>query len=221
MKRNIVLSLIIIFIPILLILTIMNYNNQENIMNENEIKAFFGSKPLIDGNVTYQDKWFECMEYVFNQTPHELSLRAKHDDENLYLLFTTNSKAIHPYKILFEDDGKYPERELDTWYEDCKYIGVDGRFRDSNYCSGWTIVGDTGGDIEGGYASFWNGEIAVSEWWLPLSTGSRNDINVTGRETVGFAFVSNLINVHIGGIDPLDPKTWLNLTIMYEEMDPM
>ncbi|MFH0816369.1 MAG: PKD domain-containing protein [Methanobacteriota archaeon] len=184
---------------------------------KNSIIAYAGTTPVLDGTITLADKWDEAQETRGNCPGGYISIKAKHNGVNIYFLFTSNIPYYSTWQILFEDDDGEPDGILDGINADRKYLYNDD-FVDSNIRLGmWTTTGDDGSNNDGGYAESINGTYYYSEWWLPLSTGTLEDINVTSNETLMFCTIGSGYSgwPSADKVDAYEPQTWGFLHILF------
>ena len=185
-----------------------------------------GTTPKIDGIKTSADGWDQV---EIQQAPFStgyMVVGAKHDGVNLYILvqcFET-SDGYCPDDLYFEDDGSAPDKKLDTINEDYRsyeqpYGRYPGGMIDSHWDDGWYDTEESGAEKQGAVMIFDEDTKVTEEWALPLSSGSINDISVTGPEDLG------LLVGYSGGwpsldSDPDEPETWGLLHIDYHPDQP-
>ena len=177
--------------------------------------------PTLDGDLS--DPYWSGDWDVFEVNSRLISIKVKHDGYNLYFAAQWVDEGSSSNLFLyFEDDGSYPQRNLDTDNEDCKYAlasfgeAVNEEFYDAHFYDGsWPVSGSDGHDGRWGAHSDGN-------WWyaeasIPLSTGSVLDIDVTAPEILGFTFRSGSpTGIYPVGSSSYDASTWTYLHILPE-----
>ena len=186
-----------------------------NPITTDDVYAYYGTPPNIDGRITDDDLWIEVPETIGEYPEGGVSIRAKHDGTFLYILTVTRGYGEYIDNILFEDDGTSPDRVLDSTNEDEKYVGLsefpDG-YRDAHWTGGWAVDMN----LHGGAMGTNDGYSFISEWWLPLDTDTSEDIDVSSNETLGFAAGWTWGWPSGYGNWPYDPTTWGELHIIYD-----
>lgn len=199
-----------------------------------DIYAYQGTAPKIDGEITWEDGWDNTPTSISSFDDGDVTIQAKHNGTNLFFLIQWEdlTGVDDGFNLYFEDDGTAPDRELDSEHEDFKYgslnaYGGDCDYRDGCWSSGWPV--------DGGYtsteswknvfypASSWDDGHWIFEISIPLTTYDHRDINVTGNETLGFVFEKDMVSgggdhSPIGG-DPYDSNTWAELHIEFSDGD--
>ncbi|MFW3145973.1 MAG: Ig-like domain-containing protein [Thermoplasmatota archaeon] len=191
----------------------MSYRNTGN-----EVFSFMGTAPELNGYVTEEDDW-EGMPYTeMHDGSGTIRIRSKHDGTDLYILVMVNGNYDHQGEVFFEDDGIEPEGELDSENEDHKYVGsgTPPGIADAHWDEGWSVGGEFGSKNNGavyyGDADGWS----IEEWWIPLCTGDPEDINVTGNETLGFAW-GWVRGWPITHHSPYSPEDWGSLHVIFDQ----
>lgn len=173
------------------------------------ILAYQGFAAIVDGIITEGDGWDQAIPVTCTNTIGEVTVRAKHDGTNLYILCESKDISNWIGSIYFEDDGLSPDQSLDYENDECKSIVsedyTDG-IRDSFWSDGWIV--EVLSDVDGGVEASESSSLQITEWWLPLSTGSLTDINVTSDEILGFYASPGF---------SYDPTLWWNLLIRYSD----
>ncbi|MEA3559698.1 MAG: fibronectin type III domain-containing protein [Candidatus Thermoplasmatota archaeon] len=204
----------------------MDLSTLPGIVYDDNVYCFLDDPPVFDGKITQADGWDDTISTIFESEDLDIRIQAKHDGEKIYLMIANDRKHVASGDdsqldhIYFEDDGIYPERELDSENEDCKYVGVSGApdgFRDAFHPStgGWQV---DGGHVDDG-GCLWSdmGGWKIAEWWAYLDTGTDEDMDVTSNETLGFAIGWGQ-GWPGGDIDMYDASEWGSLHVIFDIM---
>ncbi len=145
----------------------------------NIIPAFFGSAPVVDGEVKDNDAWTEGVQIEVSARGKKYFVTAKHDRENLYILmrWKGNPEWNEMISLYFEQDNDMHDSNLSTGLVDW-YYQSDGsdpaKFGDGHYESGFIQDNHQDGSLMVGYDV--NENEWVQEWKIPLNSGDKDDI---------------------------------------------
>ena len=180
-----------------------NKNNQNQTPHSvhPKITAPYGSKPVVDGRYTSEDKWYETQETSFISGNTAYSMAAKHDGENLYLLVKWEDKPDKQdyISISFEQDGDSHDHNLKTGRNDRKstWASVYGANNFEDSFNQELIMVTTKvmaiDKLEDGMLRSNNSDgFWVHEWVVPLRSGDVADIYVQHfPTTLGFSMTTN------------------------------
>ena len=177
--------------------------------------------PYLDGvlNESFWDAEWDIISYSDNK----MNLTIKHNKENLYLAATWDASIYDTPSIYFEDDGVYRDYQLDSEYEDEKYVGnyvywQEGAmqdFYDAHWDDGWTV------EDEENHTSFYGAKLMNNTWYLEanivINVSDPLDIYCNSNERMGFMFKNGFQEVFPTGAYQYTPNNiWADLQILWD-----